>query len=103
MGRYRAFYGRHDGTDFDAELKKLYFDTCLYNQEALDLLFTIVGTDRCMFGTENPGTGSYKDPKTGKMMDDTKPIIEGIEWLSDEDKKNIFEDTARSVFSRLKT
>jgi predicted TIM-barrel fold metal-dependent hydrolase len=103
VGRYRAFYGRHDGTDFDAELKKLYFDTCLYNQEALDLLFTIVGTDRCMFGTENPGTGSYKDPKTGKMMDDTKPIIEGIEWLSDEDKKNIFEDTARSVFSRLKT
>ena len=103
VGRYRAFYGRHDGTDFDAELKKLYFDTCLYNQEALGLLFTIVGTDRCMFGTENPGTGSYKDPKTGKTMDDTKPVIEGIEWLSDEDKKNIFEDTARSVFSRLKT
>ena len=45
----------------------------LYNQEALELLFKIVGTDRCMFGTENPGTGTYKDPKTGKMLDDLKP------------------------------
>ena len=88
--------------DFDAELKKLYFDTCLYNSEALELLFTIVGADRCMFGTENPGTGSYKDPKTGKMMDDTKPVIEAIASLSDEDKKNIFEGTTQRVFSRLK-
>src|ERR687884_134507 len=59
-----------------------------YNQEALDLLFRIVGTDRCMFGTENPGTGTYRDPATGKMLDDLKPVIEGIPNVSEQDKRN---------------
>ena len=104
VGRYRAFFGRHFEAHggFDTQLKKFYFDTVLYNQEALDLLFRIVGTDRCMFGTENPGTGAYKDPKSGKMLDDLKPEIEGISTLSEKDRKNVFEDVARQVFTRYK-
>ena len=69
--------------------------------EGLDLLFRIVGTDRCMFGTENPGTGTYKDPQTGKMLDDLKPEIESISWMTDQDRKNVFEDVARKVFPRF--
>jgi 4-oxalmesaconate hydratase len=104
IGRYRAFFGRHfEGSGgFDVELKKFYFDTVLYNVEGLDLLFRIVGTDRCMFGTENPGTGTYKDPKTGKMLDDLKPVIESIPSLTDQDKRNVFEDVAKKVFPRFK-
>ena len=104
VGRYRAFFGRHfEATGgFDVELKKFYFDTVLYNWEGVDLLCRIVGSDRCMFGTENPGTGSYKDPKTGKMLDDMKPEIEGISTLNAQDKKNIFEDVAKKVFPRFK-
>ena len=41
--------------------------------------------DRVLFGTEKPGTGSGRDPKTGLEYDDLKPVIEGIEFLSDED------------------
>ncbi len=74
-----------------------------FNAETFnELLFKIVGTDRCMFGTENPGTGSYRWPKTGKMLDDTKPLIESISWLSEQDKKNIFEDVAKKVFTRFR-
>src|SRR5207244_5639456 len=104
VGRYRAFFGRHfEATGgFDVQLKKFYFDTVLYNPEALDLLFKIVGSDRCMFGTENPGTGTYKDPKSGKMLDDLKPVIEGIPSVNDQDKKNVFEDVAKKVFPRFK-
>jgi len=104
VGRYRAFFGRHFESQggFDSQLKKFYFDTVLYNPESLDLLFKIVGSDRCMFGTENPGTGTYKDPKTGKMLDDLKPVIETITSISDADKKNVFEDVARKVFPRAK-
>jgi predicted TIM-barrel fold metal-dependent hydrolase len=103
IGRYRAFFGRHleSKGGFDAVLKKFYFDTVLYNPEGLDLLFRIVGTDRCMFGTENPGTGSYKDPATGKMLDDLKPVIEGIAGLSEQDRKNVFEDVAKQAFPRF--
>ena len=103
IGRYRAFFGRHlaEAGGFDVQLKKFYFDTVLYNVEGLDLLFRIVGTDRCMFGTENPGTGTYKDPQTGKMLDDLKPEIESISWMTDQDRKNVFEDVARKVFPRF--
>jgi predicted TIM-barrel fold metal-dependent hydrolase len=102
IGRWRSNFGRMMGLDFDEELKKFYFDTVLYNQEALDLLFRIVGTDRCMFGTENPGTGTWFDPKKGRLLDDIKPDIDAIDWLTDQDRKNIFEDTARKVFTRYK-
>jgi hypothetical protein len=54
-----------------------------------------------MFGTENPGTGTYKDPATGQMLDDLKPVIEGLS-VSDQDKKNVFENVARKVFPRYK-
>jgi 4-oxalmesaconate hydratase len=108
VGRWRAYrwgIGQeqpHTDHPFDEDLKKLYFDTVLYTPESLDLLFNLVGTDRCMFGTENPGSGSAKDPKTGKWLDDLKPTIEGIKSLTAQDKKNIFEDTARKVFPRFK-
>ncbi len=88
--------------DFDTSLRRLYYDAVLYTKESLDYLFRTVGTDRCMFGTEKPGSGSAVDPNTGKWLDDLRPVIESIEWLSDQDKKNIFEDNQRKVFPRLK-
>ena len=106
VGRWRAgrFNARARGAQvelFDESLRRLYFDTVLYNQESMELLFKIVGTDRCMFGTENPGTGTAKDPETGNMLDDLKPVIQDISWLTDQDRKNLFEDVAKEVFPRF--
>ncbi len=100
IGRFRA--GRiKRGSDvpFEESFRQLYFDTALYTPDALAMLFRWAGTDRCMFGTERPGAGTAKDPKTGTWMDDTRPMIEGIETLTDADKKLIFEDNARKVFN----
>ena len=33
-----------------------------------------------------------------RAMDDLRPIIEGFDWLSDTDKKNIFEMNARKLY-----
>ena len=103
IGRWRAGRFRQNNPEtFDEALRRLYFDTVLYNQESLELLFRIVGTDRCLFGTENPGTGSARDPGTGRMLDDLKPLIQAIDFLSDEDRRRIFEDNARAVFPRYR-
>jgi 4-oxalmesaconate hydratase len=101
IGRFRAWHLRRkrSGT-FDDQLRKLYYDTCLYSKEALEYLFRIVGTDRCLFGTEKPGTGSTQDPVSGRWLDDVKTLIDDIDWLTDADRKRIYEDNARAVYTR---
>jgi len=101
-GRFNAINrGARNVERFDDSIRKMYYDTSIYSKESLELLFKVVGADRCVFGTENPGTGTAVDPDTDKLLDDLKPVIESIEWLSDHDKARIFEENAREVFSRL--
>jgi len=103
VGRWRSqLRGPNDTENFDERLKKLYFDTALYSVESLDLLFKIVGPDRCLFGTERPGAGSKKDPRTGRWYDDVRPMIESLEWLKPEQKNKIYQKNAESVFTRFK-
>jgi OH-DDVA meta-cleavage compound hydrolase len=96
--RFEASAIRRGMERFSDRMRNLYYDTVLYSADALTLLFKTVGPDRCMFGTERPGVGTVKDPKTGKWLDETRHIIEGFEWLSAAEKKMIFEDTARKVY-----
>lgn len=102
MGRFRAWSVRKGGEYFDDSLQRLYYDTITYDQNALELLFKNVGTKNVLFGTENPGTGSAKDPKTGRMFDDLKPVIEAITFLTEEDKRNIFECNCTRLYSRFR-
>ena len=85
---------------FDQTLRRFWFDTVLHNKKSLELLFDVVGTDRCCFGTERPGSGGGTDPKTGRPFDDLKPVIESIE-MSASERAAIFEGNARRLFSRL--
>jgi 4-oxalmesaconate hydratase len=80
-------------------MRRLYYDTCLYSVESLELLFKVVGPDRCLFGTERPGAGSAENPRTGDWYDDTKPLIDGIGFLSDEERSAVYEGNARSVYA----
>lgn len=101
MGRFRSWNVRKGEKEtFDEQLKKLYFDTCNYSEEAMELLLKVAGTDNVMFGTEKPGTGSARNPLTGRDYDDMKPVIEGLGWLTEEQKKNIFECNCRRVYTR---
>jgi 4-oxalmesaconate hydratase len=101
MGRFRAWAVRR-GENFDDKLKRLNFDTCTYDQDAIELLIKKVGADRVLFGTEKPGTGSAKSPETGLDLDDLKPVIENISFLSEKDRENIFECNCTRLYSRFK-
>lgn len=99
LGRFEApSLRRGTGERFSNGLRKLYFDTVLYTEDALRLLLKTVGVDRCLFGTECPGIGSSVDPATGQSMDNVKRLIDNIEWLKPEDKQKLFCDNARAVF-----
>ncbi len=83
---------------FRDRLRKLYFDTVLYGQDALELLIKTVGVDNVLYGAECPGVGSAIDPDTGRTFDDIVPRIAAIEWLSEQDRAKIFEHNARRLF-----
>ncbi|MDB5028750.1 MAG: amidohydrolase [Candidatus Eremiobacteraeota bacterium] len=110
IGRWRAQYAglselnkERNTVTFDDRLRRLWFDTCVYTKNPLELLFKEIGAERCLFGTEKPGSGSAPDPLTGRDYDDTRPVIESIEFLTAEQKHAIFEGNARRVFSRLES
>jgi OH-DDVA meta-cleavage compound hydrolase len=97
LGRFQSG-GNRRGMNFLETARKLYYDTVLYTADALELLLKTMGPDRCLFGAECPGVGSTLDPATGRTLDDVRPMIESIEWLSAEQKRAIYEDNARQLF-----
>jgi 4-oxalmesaconate hydratase len=102
MGRFRAWSVRGGGEYFDDKLRRLHFDTTTYDKDALELLFKTVGADRVLFATEKPGTGSAVDPKTGRDFDDLKPVIESIEFLTESQRRDIFECNCTRLYSRFR-
>ncbi|WP_417317183.1 amidohydrolase family protein [Emcibacter sp.] len=110
IGRWRSHYQKYgkdriyngEGpTAFDGILKLFWFDTVLQSKESLELLFRIVGSERCCFGTERPGNSGGVDPHTKRSCDDLKPVIESIPWLTDEQRRGVFEENVRRLFTRL--
>lgn len=104
IGRFRSpGLRRGDTEDFLDKVRRLHFDTCVYSEEGLELLFKVIGPANCLFGTERPGSGRGIDPATGRALDDLRPVIEGLDVLSDDDRRLVFEDNARRLYRRAFT
>ena len=105
IGRWQADHVMKGGgtvEQFNRRLRLLYYDTCLHARKSIEMLIGIAGSERVLFGTENPGSGSAANPETGKSFDDIKPLIDSIDFLSDQDRRNIFEANARRLFPRMR-
>ena len=59
----------------------IFFDTCVYHQPGIDLLFKVVPVDNILFASEMVGAVRGNDPKTGFGFDDTKRYVEGTSLL----------------------
>jgi 4-oxalmesaconate hydratase len=101
--RYRALCLMNKWEPFEQFIKRLYFDTTVYNQEAMHLLVKVVGVDNVMFASEMLGGVTTKDPLTGRMFDDNKPCLDALDWLSEDDRRKIFESNVRRAYPRLNT
>ena len=99
--RYRALCLINKWEPFDEFIRRLYFDTTVYNEAAMRMLVDVVGVDHVMFASEMLGGVNAINPQTGRMFDDNKPYLDAIEWLSGDEKRKIFEDNVRKAYPRL--
>jgi 4-oxalmesaconate hydratase len=81
-------------------MKNVYFDTCVYHQPGIDLLFRVIDVENILFGSEMIGAVRGIDPETGNFFDDTKRYIDALP-ISAADKAKVFEGNARRVYPRL--
>jgi 4-oxalmesaconate hydratase len=100
-GRYRGLADMLNQPPLSAHvMKNVYFDTCVYHQPGIDLLFQVIDIDNILFGSEMVGAVRGIDPETGHFFDDTKRYIDHL-GLSDSDRYKVYEGNARRVFPRL--
>ena len=100
-GRYRGLADMLDRPPLaEHVMKNVYFDTCVYHQPGIDLLFEVIDLDNILFGSEMVGAVRGIDPETGHYFDDTKRYIDALP-LTAEERYQIYEGNARRVFPRL--
>jgi 4-oxalmesaconate hydratase len=78
----------------------VFFDTCVYHQPGIDLLFQVIDIDNILFGSEMVGAVRGIDPSTGNYFDDTKRYVDAL-GLPVEDQTKVYEGNARRVYPRL--
>lgn len=81
-------------------MKNVFFDTCVYHQPGIDLLFEVIDIDNILFGSEMVGAVRGIDPETGNYFDDTKLYIDSLD-LANEDRIKVFSGNIRRVYPRL--
>jgi len=81
-------------------MKNIFFDTCVYHQPGINLLFDVIDHDNLLFGSEMVGAVRGIDPETGHYFDDTKRYVDALD-LSAPDRAKVYEHNARRVYPRL--
>ena len=81
-------------------MNNVYFDTCVYHQPGINLLFEVIDIDNVLFASEMVGAVRGIDPETGHYFEDTKRYVDALEF-DEENRKKVFEINARRVYPRL--
>jgi len=81
----------------------LFFDTCAHDIDYLSAAIKQRGVAQTLFGTEAPGSGAAPRPvgEPGKTGDDLVPVIGSLEFLTEEERLDIFNRNPARVFPRL--
>ena len=81
-------------------MNNVYFDTCVYHQPGIDLLFEVIEHKNILFGSEMLGAVRGIDPETGHYFDDTKRYLDHLD-LGAEDYTDVAQANVRRVYPRL--
>jgi 4-oxalmesaconate hydratase len=100
-GRYRGLADMLKKPPLETHvMRNVYFDTCVYHQPGINLLFEVIDLDNILFGSEMVGAVRGIDPRTGHYFDDTKRYVDALD-LSDKQREQVYSGNARRVYPRL--
>ncbi len=100
-GRYRGLADMLGKPPLDTHvMKNVFFDTCVYHQPGIDLLFEVIDVDNILFGSEMLGAVRGIDPTNGHYFDDTKRYVDAAD-LTEAQREQVFSGNARRVYPRL--
>jgi 4-oxalmesaconate hydratase len=102
-GRYQGVMhdqGRGELADIIGD--NLYFDTCVYGARGLQLLIDTVPAKNILFASEMIGAVRGIDPETGHRYDDTRFLLESLDFAEPSQLESIAAGNALGVFPRLR-
>jgi 4-oxalmesaconate hydratase len=100
-GRYRGLADMLKKPPLDEHvMKNVFFDTCVYHQPGINLLFEVIDTGNILFGSEMVGAVRGVDPQTGHYFDDTKRYVDKL-GLPEAGAAKVYAGNARRVYPRL--
>ena len=99
-GRFRGLADMLDRPPLDSLSGNVFFDTCVYHQPGIDLLFSVIDTGNILFGSEMVGAVRGIDPQTGHHFDDTRRYVDAL-GLPASDLEKVYSSNARLVYPRL--
>jgi 4-oxalmesaconate hydratase len=84
----------------ESVMGNVFFDTCVYHQPGIDLLFRVIDVGNILFGSEMIGAVRGIDPQTGHHFDDTRRYVDALA-LGPVGRDMVYERNARRVYPRL--
>jgi 4-oxalmesaconate hydratase len=100
-GRYRGLADMLEKPPLSRHvMQNVYFDTCVYHQPGIDLLFDVIELDNILFGSEMIGAVRGIDSETGNYFDDTRRYVDAAA-LTPSDREQVYSGNARRVYPRL--
>jgi 4-oxalmesaconate hydratase len=100
-GRYRGLADMLEKPPLSEHvMQNVYFDTCVYHQPGIDLLFDVIELDNILFGSEMIGAVRGIDSETGNYFDDTRRYVDAAA-LTPSDREQVYSGNARRVYPRL--
>jgi 4-oxalmesaconate hydratase len=101
FSRHRALNQNWGAPPFEEQIRKLYFDMALYDQDSMEMLIRRVGADRVLYSSEMFGTAKCCNSHTGKPFDDTLGMVHNITSITDAEREMILGGNAKRVYSRV--
>ncbi len=100
-GRFRGLADMLDRPPLaESVMGNVSFDTCVYHQPGINLLFDVIDTPNILFGSEMIGAVRGIDPQTGHHFDDTRRYIDALA-LPPATQAQVYEHNARRIYPRL--